>query len=66
MENSANIPILLRIKATLRRRMREPTHDSSLSWLSARYPRRGNIQTEVVRFTFNNNKHIIHQQNLTT
>ena len=42
------------------------THISGYSWLSACYPRRGNIQTEGVRFTFNNDKHIIHQQNLTT
>jgi len=29
MENKANIPIPLRIRATLRRRMRESTHISS-------------------------------------
>jgi len=66
MENNANIPIPLRIRATLRRRVRESTHISNQSWLSTRYPRRSNIQTERVRFTFNNNKYIIHQQNLTT
>jgi len=46
----ANILILLRIRASLLRRHKESTHISSYSWLSARYPRRGNIQTEGVRF----------------
>jgi len=42
VENITNIPIPLRIRATLRRRTEESTHISSYSWLSARYPRRGN------------------------
>jgi len=45
-----NIPIMLRIRAWLLRRHEESTHISGYSWLSARYPRRGNIQTEGVRF----------------
>jgi len=44
-----NIPIPLRIRAWLLWRHEESTHISSYSWLSARYPRRGNIQTKGVR-----------------
>ena len=53
-------PIPLQHQSDILRHHVEPTYFSSYSWLSA-LAHKAAISTEGVRFTFNNNKYIIHK-----